>query len=115
MTQSADLTAFKAALASRKGKKKTNVAYFPIGRSLTTLGGVLRMVNASDVVMAFKNLENGDLPGFSSRIQKALNTPLKQKAEGVGMISTGIILGKALDATKTNPRLKIGKYGIKLV
>ena len=114
MAQSADLTAYKAALA-KKSRKKTNVAYFPIGRSLTTLGGVLRMVNASDIVMAFKNLENGDLGGFSSRIQKALSTSMKQKAEGIGMITTGIVLGKALDTTKTNPRVKIGKYGIKLV
>ncbi len=114
MVQSADLTAYKAAL-TKKGKKKTNVMYFPIGRSLATIAGVLKMINARDVEMAFKNLENGDLPGFSSRMQKAMDTSLKQKAEGIGMISTGIILGKALDATKTNPHVKIGKYGIKLV
>ncbi len=114
MAQSADLTAFKAALATKR-RKKTNVMYFPIGRTLSTLGGVLRMVNASDIKMAFQNLENGDLGGFASRIQSAMNTSMKQKAEGVGMISTGVVLGKALDATKTNPRVRIGKYGVKLV
>ena len=115
MAQSADLTAFKAALVSKKGKKKRNVYYFPIGRSIATVAGVLKMINARDVQMAFKNLENGDLPGFSSRMQKAMDTTLKEKAAGIGMISTGVILGKALDATKTNPRIKMGGYGVKLV
>ena len=101
--------------AKNKGSKKRNVYYFPIGRSIATIAGVLKIINASDVQKAFANLANGDLGGFTSRIQSAMSTSLKQKAEGVGMISTGIVLGKALDATHTNPRLKMGGYGAKLV
>ncbi len=116
-TGNAQLVAYKAGLAAKRkgGKKRSNAYYFPIGRTIATFAGVLKMINARDVQMAFKNLENGDLPGFSSRMQKAMSTSMKEKAEGIGMISTGVILGKALDHMKSNPRIKMGKYGVKLV
>ena len=113
MAQSADLTAYKAALSNKKGKKKSNVYYFPIGRSLTTLGGVLKMINAGNLQKGVEALMDGNMGQAQQRLGGVFEGG--DVKGGAKVIATGIILGKALDHMKTNPRIKMGKYGVKLV
>ena len=114
MAQSADLTAYKAALAEKKkGKKGGNVYYFPIGRSLTTLGGVLKMINAGNLQKGVEALMDGNLDQTQRRLGGIFEGG--DVKGGAKIIATGIILGKTLDHMQTNPRVKMGKYGVKLV
>lgn len=114
MAEQSALSAYKAGQKEAKGtRKKTNVFYFPIGRSLTTIGGVLQMVNAGNVQKGIEYLMDwnlGQARGYLGKIFEGGD--LKG---GAKVIATGIVLGKTLDHTKTNPRLKMGSYGIKLV
>ena len=113
MTQSADLTAYKAALNERKGKKKTNTYYFPIGRTISTIGGVFQMVNMRYISAGVKFLFDGNFESAGKDFSRMFNGG--DVKAGATMIATGIVLGKALDHTKANPRVKMGKYGVKLV
>ena len=111
--QSADLTAYKAALASKKGKKKTNTYYFPIGRTITTIGGVMKMVNAGNVIRGIQAAADGNFYEMTRRFGDVFEGG--DVKGGAKVVAAGIVLGKALDHTKVNPRLKMGKYGVKLV
>ena len=111
--QSADLTAYKAALANKKGKKKTNTYYFPIGRTITTLGGVMKMVNAGNVIRGIQAGTDGNFYEMGRRFGDVFDGG--DIKGGAKVIASGIILGKALDHIKANPHAKMGKYGVKMV
>ena len=114
MAQSADLTAYKAAITNKqKGKKKTNTYYFPIGRTITTLGGVMKMVNAGNVIRGIQAGADGNFYEMARRFGDVFEGG--DVKGGAKVIAAGIILGKTLDHTKVNPRVKMGKYGVKLV
>lgn len=114
MAEQSALAAYKAGQKESKGnKKKTNTFYFPIGRTLTTIGGVLQMVNPQKVMDGINALWDWDLPKAANRLAGIFQGG--DYKGGAKTIATGIVLGKALDHTKVNPRVKMGKYGIKLV
>ena len=109
------LNAYKAGVKSAQGKKKRrNVYYFPVIRTAATLAGVSKMVNLRYIAGAIGWLMKGDLEKAGLDCVTAF-TKDTDISGGVKLIATGVVLGKTLDYTKTNPRFKMGVYGIKLV
>ncbi len=98
---------------TEKKKKKSNVQYFPILRSIAIAGGVAKMINLRYVKAGLTALSNGDIDRAGDNFSKTFEGG--DVVSGAKIISTGVVLGKALDALKANPRIKMGKYGIKLV
>ena len=108
------LSAYKAGEKSaHKPRKKQNVFYFPLGRTLSTVAGVLKMVNPGNIKLGVDALMSGAWNTAGHRLGAMFDGG--DFKGGTTLIATGIVIGKALDYTKTNPRLKMGKYGIKLV
>ena len=114
-SQHAELVAYKAGLAKKanSGPKKSNTYYFPIGRTITTIGGVMKMVNSGNVIRGVQALMNGDFYEMTRRFGNVFEGG--DVKGGAKVVAAGIVLGKTLDHTKVNPRLKMGKYGVKLV
>lgn len=111
------ISAYKAGFKEGKGKprKKSNTQYFGIGRTLSALGGTGQMVNIGNVQKAYDNLKRGDLQGMLSRLAGLFDVPTEQYLKGVKTIATGQVIGKVLDKTNTNPRVKAwAGFGIKL-
>lgn len=97
----------------KKRKKGISTMYFPVGRSISTIGGVLRMVNAGNVQKGVEALFNGNFGVARQRLGDVFEGG--DVKGGAQVIATGIVLGRTLDHLHANPHVRMGKYGIKLV